>query len=142
MRYVEYETSASAPNVVVDGSPNIGTVLCITHWPGIACPEPSLADDLSAQMALRYVDRGMDLHGDADVVTNNHFDQDGLTGIYALVNPEHAIQHRDRSRTSRRRGTSPLIATGGRRASAPRSPPSACSRQVTPTPSGSSTCRG
>ena len=94
VRYADYEASAGAPNVVVDGSPNSGTVLCLTHWPGFPCVEPSLAADLSAQMALRYVDRGMDLHGDAEIVTNNHFDQDGLTGVYALVAPEHALQHR------------------------------------------------
>lgn len=95
MRYVEYEVSADEPNVVIDGSPNSGTVLCITHWPGLPCPEPSLRDDLSAQMAFRYVDRGMDLHGEADVVTNNHFDQDGLTGLYALLEPARAVDHRD-----------------------------------------------
>ena len=95
MRYVEYEASAGEPNFVVDGSPNEGTVLCLTHWPGFPCPEPTLADDLSAQMALRYVDQGMRLHGDAEVVTNNHFDQDGLTGVYALLHPEAASAHRD-----------------------------------------------
>lgn len=95
MRYAEYEASTGVPNVVVDGSPNASTVLCLTHWPGFPCIDQSLAADLSAQMALRYVDQGMDLHGDAEIVTNNHFDQDGLTGVYALLAPEHALQHRD-----------------------------------------------
>lgn len=95
VRYAEYDASADTPNVVIDGSPNARTVLCLTHWPGIACVEPSLAADLSAQMALRYVERGMDLHGEAEIVTNNHFDQDGLTGVYALVDPERALEHRD-----------------------------------------------
>lgn len=95
MRYEEYEASAASPNVVIDGSPNAGTVLCLTHWPGYPCVERSLAADLSAQMALRYVERGMDLHGDAEIVTNNHFDQDGLTGVYALVAPERALEQRE-----------------------------------------------
>jgi hypothetical protein len=30
--------------VVVDGSPTEGTVLCLTHWPGIAAPEAMRAD--------------------------------------------------------------------------------------------------
>jgi hypothetical protein len=94
MRYVEYTAAADLPNVVIDGSPNDGTVLCLTHWPGIACSHDGLADDLSAQMAFRYVDRGMDLHGDAEVVTNNHFDQDGLVGVYALVAPDDALAAR------------------------------------------------
>ena len=95
MRYVEYEASATEPNIVIDGSPNAGTVLCLTHWPGIACVAPELADDLSAQMAFRYLDSGMSLHGDAEVVTNNHFDQDGLVGVFALIEPELARAHRD-----------------------------------------------
>jgi hypothetical protein len=95
MRYVEYAASEASPNVVIDGSPNAGTVLCLSHWPGIPCLHPPLAADLSAQMAFRYVDAGMDLHGDADVVTNNHFDQDGLVGLYALLHPDQAMAHRE-----------------------------------------------
>jgi hypothetical protein len=45
-------------------------------------------------MVLRYLDTGADLHGDADVVTNNHFDQDGLTGVFALVDPDAALSRR------------------------------------------------
>ena len=95
MRYVEYEASASEPNIVIDGSPNAGTVLCLTHWPGIACVAPELADDLSAQMAFRYLDGPMDLHGIADAVTNNHFDQDGFVGVFALSEPDVALPRRD-----------------------------------------------
>lgn len=42
------------PNIVVDGSPNAGTVLTLTHWPGIAQPA-RLGADLSAEMAFRYL---------------------------------------------------------------------------------------
>jgi hypothetical protein len=45
-------------------------------------------------MAFRYLDRGADLHGDAEVVTNNHFDQDGLVSIFALSRPEVATANR------------------------------------------------
>ena len=93
MRYEEYEASAAAPNVVVDGSPNAGTVLCLSHWPGMDSPA-DLADDLSAQIAFRYVESGMGRHGDAEVVTNNHFDQDGLAGVFALAEPDVAMRHR------------------------------------------------
>jgi len=34
-------------------------------------------------MAFRYLDSGAALHGNAEVVTNNHFDQDGLISVYA-----------------------------------------------------------
>jgi hypothetical protein len=93
LRYAGYEPSADEPNVVVDGSPNAGTVLVLSHWPGM--PTPAGVDaDTSCQMVLRYLDRGADLHGDARVVTNNHFDQDGLAGVHALTDPEDGARRR------------------------------------------------
>ncbi|HVM52995.1 MAG TPA: DUF6687 family protein, partial [Acidimicrobiales bacterium] len=41
-----------------------------------------------------YVESGMGRHGDAEVVTNNHFDQDGLAGVFALAEPDVAMRHR------------------------------------------------
>jgi hypothetical protein len=93
VRYVPYAEAAGVPNVVVDGSPNPGTVLVISHWPGLPTP-PACAADTSAEMVFRYLDRGADLHDGAGLVTNNHFDQDGLAGIYALVEPEAAVGRR------------------------------------------------
>jgi hypothetical protein len=92
MRYIEYDKSRDVANVVVDGSPNESTVLTLTHWPGISQPT-GCAADLSAQMAFRYLSSGENIG--ADVVTNNHLDQDGLVAMYALVEPELAIRHRD-----------------------------------------------
>ncbi len=54
-----------------------------------------LRDDLSAQIAFHYLDRP-DLHVDVDAVSNNHFDQDGLMSMYALLEPEAASERRDR----------------------------------------------
>jgi hypothetical protein len=93
LRYEPYEETVDRANVVVDGSPNAGTVLCLTHWPGYPAP-PGTEADLSAQMAFRYLDLGADRHGEAEVVTNNHFDQDGLASLYALTQPEHAMANR------------------------------------------------
>lgn len=94
LRYVPYDQSTGVPNVVVDGSPNEGTVLTLSHWPGTPTPE-RVAADLSAQMAFRYLEQGESLHGAAEVVTNNHFDQDGLVAIFALARPEDAMARRD-----------------------------------------------
>lgn len=93
LQHSAYEASADVPNVVVDGSPNEGTVLVLSHWPGMPAP-PGCEADTSCQMVFRYLDRGADLHGEARVVTNNHFDQDGLAGIYVLVDPEGALRRR------------------------------------------------
>ena len=91
-RYLEYNASRDVPNVVVDGSPNDSTVLTLTHWPGVGQPT-GLAADLSAQMAFRFVRNEMAV--DADVVTNNHFDQDGLVAMYALIEPSEALRHQE-----------------------------------------------
>ena len=94
LTFLPYAESLSVPNVVVDGAPNPATVLTLTHWPGIEQP-PGLAGDLSAHMAFNYLDAGAPAT-DAQVVTNNHFDQDGLVCVHALVDPERSLRYRDR----------------------------------------------
>jgi hypothetical protein len=89
LSFTPYDELAGRPNVVVDGSPTGGTVLCLTHWPGIASPAEFRAD-LSAQMAFAYLD-AYDLHDPATATSNNHFDQDGLVSLYALTHPEAAL---------------------------------------------------
>jgi hypothetical protein len=81
------------PSVVVDGSPASGTVLCLSHWPGIGSPSEYWAD-LSAEMAFAYTEAGGERHGAATVVSNNHFDQDGLVAVFALSSPEEAEARR------------------------------------------------
>ena len=94
LRYVPYGSLGTpVPSVVVDGSPAEGTVLCLSHWPGIGSPAEFWAD-LSAEMAFLYVDAGGGRHGPASVVSNNHFDQDGLVGVFALSSPEEAETRR------------------------------------------------
>jgi Family of unknown function (DUF6687) len=90
--YIPYQEVAGRPHIVVDGSVAEGTVLCLSHWPGTACPA-ELKADLSAQMAFAYLDRPA-AHGAVECVTNNHFDQDGAAGLYALVQPTEAERRR------------------------------------------------
>jgi hypothetical protein len=99
LRFAPYGETMDLANVVVDGSPNAATTLLLSHWPGMAPPPPGTEADLSAQMALRYVAAGGlttagGRHGDATVVTNNHFDQDGAVGVLALVEPDLGRRHR------------------------------------------------
>lgn len=96
LRFADYAEAEAIPNIVVDGAPNRSTVLTLTHWPGYPAP-PGLEADLSAEMAYLYLylylDRGLlqslddrpSEHALAQVVTNNHFDQDGLVSVHALV---------------------------------------------------------
>jgi len=93
LAFVPYHLLDGVPNVVVDGSATEGTTLTLSHWPHSVAP-PGLEADLSAQMALAYLDR-WDLHQPAAIVSNNHFDQDGLVSVFALVEPETAMAHRE-----------------------------------------------
>jgi hypothetical protein len=90
---VPYDELGGAPNVIVDGSATDGTVLTLSHWPKSPIPS-GLERDLSAQMAMAYLDRG-DLHGAAEAVSNNHFDQDGLVSVFALAHPDEAVRRRE-----------------------------------------------
>lgn len=92
--FCPYEEVAGEPNVIVDGTPAANTCLTLSHWPGSPIVPPDLEADLSAQMAFRYLDRSQPLHGDATVVSNNHFDQDGLVSVFALGRPEEARARR------------------------------------------------
>jgi hypothetical protein len=89
LRYVPYGELAGAPNVVSDGSPTGGTLLCLSHWPGIGSPA-EFGADLSAEMAFLYL-TAFDRHPGATAVSNNHFDQDGLVGVFALSSPDEAL---------------------------------------------------
>ena len=91
-RFAPYADTGDRPNIVVDGSPNAATVLTLSHWPGLVQP-PGCEHDLSAGMAFRYLDHPPP-HARAEVVTNNHFDQDGLVGVLALSQPDEALRHR------------------------------------------------
>lgn len=94
MRYVAYGKLDGVPNVIVDGSAHPDSLMTLSHWPKSATPA-ALRDDLSAQIAFHYLDHP-ELHVDADVVSNNHFDQDGLMSVYTLVDPSGAQARRDR----------------------------------------------
>jgi hypothetical protein len=94
MRFVPYHHLDGRRHVVVDGGPTAGTVLTLSHWPGSPTPV-DLLDDVSAQIAFRALDRP-GLLDDIDIVSNNHFDQDGLASAYALIDPSAALARRDR----------------------------------------------
>lgn len=93
LRFAACDELAGRAHVVVDGAATEGTVLCLSHWPGTPVP-PEFQADLSAQMAFRYLQH-FDRHGDAELVSNNHFDQDGLVSVLALTDPTTALAHEE-----------------------------------------------
>jgi len=80
------------PHVVVDGGARPSTVLSLSHWPGSVTPR-ALARDLSAEIAFAYLRSPGYWRDDAEAVTNDHVDQDGLVSIYVLSHPGPALDH-------------------------------------------------
>lgn len=93
MRFAPYEQLGDRPNVIVDGSGTPSTVLTLSHWPG-SHVTPSLAADLSAEIVIRYLEQP-EQHVAVELVSNNHFDEDGLMGVWALVEPDAALRHKE-----------------------------------------------
>jgi hypothetical protein len=92
LRFVPYHELGDQPNVVVDGAATPPTVLTLSHWPGSPTP-PELLDDLSAQIVFHALAQP-ERFTDVNVVSNNHFDQDGLVSAFTLVDPDAALARR------------------------------------------------
>lgn len=96
MEFVPYENLAGRPNIVVDGLGNDSTVLALSHWPRSRTPWP-LKADTSAEIVFNFLnapDREHLARG-ATLVSNNHFDEDGVIALWSLLNPDRALAMRD-----------------------------------------------
>ena len=97
MLYVSFGPELDGvPNVIVDGLDNAATVLTLSHWPQSATPA-ALKADTSAEIVFNYLrsSEADALKGDAEAISNNHFDIDGLMGIWSMLNPDAALDHAD-----------------------------------------------
>jgi len=92
MRFVPYAEAADLPNIVVDGAAAAATVLTLSHWPKSGTPE-TLRADTSAEIVFKYLDAPA-MHIAVSAASNNHFDEDGLVGIFALTRPDLAARWR------------------------------------------------
>lgn len=93
MRFEPYPQTASIPNVIVDGPRNAATVLALSHWARSGTPQ-ELKADTSTEIVFNYFDAPR-FHVQVDAVSNNHFDEDGLLGIFALLDPAGGERYRD-----------------------------------------------
>ncbi len=93
MIFTYYDERLDAvPFLCVDGVVESG--LNVSHWPGNRTP-PHLKADTSTEMALKLArdpGRASWLAG-VSIVTNNHFDTDGLLSVFAALRPEEALRH-------------------------------------------------
>ena len=92
-RYVPYGEAAASPNIVIDGTPNDNTVLPLSHWPKSGTPW-ELKADTSVEVVFRYLDSPRH-HVAVEPVTNDHFDEDGMIGLWCMIHPEEAMAARD-----------------------------------------------
>lgn len=92
-RFVAYEELDQTPNIVVDGAGNAATAITLSHWPKSGTPR-ALKADTSTEIVFNYL-AAPEFHVAAAAVSNNHFDEDGLAGLYALIEPEAAIRMRE-----------------------------------------------
>jgi hypothetical protein len=81
--FVPAQELAGRPHVVVDGARLPGTALSLSHWPRAGTP-PALAADTSAEIVDRYLCAGA-AGPEVTALTNNHYDEDGLFGIWMLL---------------------------------------------------------
>jgi hypothetical protein len=82
-RFLPHDEVGGAPHVVVDGARLQGTALSLSHWPDSGTP-PGLAADTSAGIVDRYLCAGA-AGPEVGLATNNHFDEDGLLGLWLLL---------------------------------------------------------
>jgi hypothetical protein len=93
MLFTYYDERLKAvPFLCVDGV--VADGLNVSHWPGNRTPS-HLKADTSTEMALKLArdpGRAEWLEG-VSIVTNNHFDTDGLLSVYAVLRPREALRH-------------------------------------------------
>jgi hypothetical protein len=95
MRFEFYHEGLSGvPMLSVDGM--VEGAVHLTHWRGNQTPA-ELRADTSTEIALNLVasPRREEITRGIDLVTNNHFDTDGLLSVWAVLAGERALDLRD-----------------------------------------------
>jgi hypothetical protein len=86
---------ADVPKLSVDGT--VDNAIHFSHWKGNQTPQ-SVKADTSTEIALNLVaaPNREELTGGIDLVTNNHFDTDGVLSVWTVLTGERALELRDR----------------------------------------------
>jgi len=97
VKYVPYTKLDDVPNIIVDGAPHKDTVLTLSHWPGSGSPAEFRADT-STEIVMNYLNTpgaSEQYAPKVRAVSNNHYDEDGLCSVWAMLNPQKALAQRD-----------------------------------------------
>jgi uncharacterized protein DUF6687 len=95
MRFEFYtEAIADVPKLSVDGT--VDNSIHFSHWQGNRTP-PEVKADTSTEIALNLVasPNRAELTKGIELVTNNHFDTDGVLSVWTVLNGERALAYRD-----------------------------------------------
>jgi hypothetical protein len=96
MRFEYYNDGlADVPKLSVDGT--VDNAIHFSHWKGNQTPV-SVKADTSTEIALNLVaaPNREELTGGIDLVTNNHFDTDGVLSVWTVLTGERALALRDK----------------------------------------------
>src|SRR2546428_6513338 len=96
MRFEFYNSGLdSVPKLSVDGT--VDNSIHFSHWKGNETPAAVKADT-STEIALNLVasPNFNDLTQGIELVTNNHFDTDGVLSVWAVLTGERALELRDK----------------------------------------------
>ena len=96
MRFEYYHDSlANTPKLSVDGT--VDNAIHFSHWKGNKTPS-SVKADTSTEIALNLVaaPNREELTSGIDLVTNNHFDTDGVLSVWTVLAGERALELGDR----------------------------------------------
>ncbi len=96
MRFEYYSDAiADAPKLSVDGT--VDNAVHFSHWKGNETPA-SVRADTSTEIALNLVaaPNREELTRGIDLVTNNHFDTDGVLSVWTVLTGERALPFRDK----------------------------------------------
>src|SRR5829696_4310494 len=95
MRFEFYtDVLENVPKLSVDGT--VDNAIHFSHWQGNATPA-ELKADTSTEIALNLVasPNRESLTNGIDLVTNNHFDTDGVLSVWTVLTGERALAYRD-----------------------------------------------
>jgi hypothetical protein len=96
MRFEYYSDAiADLPKLSVDGT--VGNAIHFSHWKGNETPA-SVKADTSTEIALNLVaaPNRDELTGGIDLLTNNHFDTDGVLSVWTVLTGERALGLHDK----------------------------------------------
>jgi len=94
MKFCQYTSDLhDVDKIIVDGN-KCGLGLQLSHWPGNTTPVEFKAD-LSLDIVLRLLaSPGFPAQlANFNLVTNDHYDTDGLLAIWTLLNPMKSLEH-------------------------------------------------